>query len=726
MKIFLFLCISFFSFGQEALIKEFGSKVKTQSSTQVYLQISKGMYDPGEEIWFKAYVIDAQSFIPVMADTTLYVQLLKAGDKSVVMEDRILIHGGIAAGNFILSPSISSGEYILAAYTTHSFRNDSLPFKSFRNIYIRDTGKNSLSQSNKLGTGLKLNFFPEGGHLVANLSNSVAFKAVDSMGNPVTVSGVLYEGTDSLLAFSSEHLGMGKFDFVPKQHGTYTATVSGKEFDLPLIQEEGITMKLVTQSKSHTTFLLLKSANFSVGRVIVLGQSRGFIYAAYSGAFVNDSLVFRLPSNKFPYGISEITVISDKEVPLTERLVFMNHDQDLKFSVKLNADTVKIKEKVILDITASDSEGNPVVAHLGLSIYDSFYEHKYGNTNILSHNHLSEQINGEIVNPHYYFNRSNEDRRSALDLLLLTQGWRRYRWGLETIKDLKGISETLPNIQTGYLKVRKNMPKSMIVVDYDGKGDLTDPIVIDENGQFSLSQRNLTQGEVYLKLLSKEDNFSRHTINLDKPFLELSAIKSNKIFLENLYFEKESKPVPISKFYGSKLLEEVTIKGKGKDYKDRYMAKLDSMAKSNVNGDYVCSYGILNCQNHPYGSKPIEGQTYSVVNGNSRSTMVYRTVQYTDKDLMDKFGLYKLKGYQRYREFYQPDYETNPLEKNIADLRSTLIWNPEIITDEDGTARVEFFSSDITGKFKGVFEGIASSGNMGVTNFNFIIKEGSK
>ena len=46
----------------------------------------------------------------------------------------------------------------------------------------------------------------------------------------------------------------------------------------------------------------------------------------------------------------------------------------------------------------------------------------------MSHGYLSEQIRGDIFNPTYYFDERNADRLQALDLLLMTQGWRRYVW----------------------------------------------------------------------------------------------------------------------------------------------------------------------------------------------------------------------------------------------------------------------------------------------------------
>ena len=82
--------------------------------------------------------------------------------------------------------------------------------------------------------------------------------------------------------------------------------------------------------------------------------------------------------------------------------------------------------KVRLQVT--DAEGNPVRAELAVSIFDKAYLYLPGHENIMSHGYLSEQIRGDIFNPTYYFDERNADRIQALDLLLMTQGWRRYVW----------------------------------------------------------------------------------------------------------------------------------------------------------------------------------------------------------------------------------------------------------------------------------------------------------
>jgi len=72
-----------------------------------------------------------------------------------------------------------------------------------------------------------------------------------------------------------------------------------------------------------------------------------------------------------------------------------------------------------------------------------------------------------------------------------------------------------------------------------------------------------------------------------------------------------------------------------------------------------------------------------------------------------------VKGFYRGREFYAPKYEANLPTNPRPDLRSTIYWNPAVITDKDGNANFEFYSADTPGTYRVVVEGIDNKGDLG-------------
>ena len=66
-------------------------------------------------------------------------------------------------------------------------------------------------------------------------------------------------------------------------------------------------------------------------------------------------------------------------------------------------------------------------------------------------------------------------------------------------------------------------------------------------------------------------------------------------------------------------------------------------------------------------------------------------------------------GYSRPYSFYSPEYPEGPIFGDV-DYRRTLYWNPNVITDEDGKAQVEFYNNSITKRFSIEAAGITSAG----------------
>ena len=77
-----------------------------------------------------------------------------------------------------------------------------------------------------------------------------------------------------------------------------------------------------------------------------------------------------------------------------------------------------------------------------------------------------------------------------------------------------------------------------------------------------------------------------------------------------------------------------------------------------------------------------------------------------------------VKGYTKPVQFYSQEYPDGPIEGNM-DQRRTLYWNPNVITDEDGHALVEFYNNNFTRKFTINAAGITAAGIPYILNQNW-------
>ena len=137
----------------------------------------------------------------------------------------------------------------------------------------------------------------------------------------------------------------------------------------------------------------------------------------------------------------------------------------------------------------------------------------------------------------------------------------------------------------------------------------------------------------------------------------------------------------------------------------------------------MCLFNILNCKNHSTGRAPVDGEVLSIYKSGTYFKETYSRKSYSESELLEKFNLAMFKGYYGKKEFYQPKHEQNTTTKDpFPDTRNTLFWKPDVITDKNGEAIVEFFCSDLNTVFLGNIEGVGDRGLIGSTKFKFVVK----
>jgi len=78
-------------------------------------------------------------------------------------------------------------------------------------------------------------------------------------------------------------------------------------------------------------------------------------------------------------------------------------------------------------------------------------------------------------------------------------------------------------------------------------------------------------------------------------------------------------------------------------------------------------------------------------------------------------------GYSKVKQFYSPKYSVN--QNTITnDLRSTIYWNPTVITDKAGKISFDYFNADGKGAYKVIVEGLDNNGNLGRAVYRYTVK----
>lgn len=724
----------------DRLAEQLQSLSKDNASDLVYLQTSKGFYETEEDLWFKGYVLDAQYFTPSARNKVLFVQLIEDKTDKAVWENKYEIENGFVNGHLFLQDSLTEGTYTLAAYSSASFTRNTKEFYTLKKIEILKTINHKIivNPVSKDST-LQFTTFPEGGNLVSGILGTLGFKAVNSEGLPVNISGTLYENDKPLLNFKSSHAGMGSFIFTPdankKYHIQLTEPASKEQFPLAQIYQSGKVLQLLRNNNEALTFKISQSAALNPETVYLRLQVRGQVYSIASGLLKKELLV-KIPLKDVPQGIAEVTLFGASTEPLAERLVYVNQEQKLYIKTEFDKKDFNSREKANLKIKVTDENGQPIVAHLGLSVYDKLYQNAQDSKNIQSHYFLSTQLKGNVYNPAYYFDEKNKDRQQALNLLLLTQGWRSYVWEESNLKELAQnpkpvISDDLkgkvvlvnPNQTTTTVSGQKG-----IKIFTGDERKANNFIMTDLMGFFSITPDYLKKGEkgyIYLQLMTPSKPKYRMDFK-DFSFEEINKERKIKTIIYPLRGQQEATLEVAAPFMERKAinkLKEVLITTKKKIFRDKYIGKLDSLA--NVN--YVCLYNVLNCPNHighTDNRKPIEGERYATrPNPNAGDWVIYHRRDLSESELLTMFDVAIVEGYYSKKVFYEPIYDEVTINDSSPDYRNTLFWKPDIITNEQGEATVSFFCSDINTVFLGNIEGVSGDGLLGAGNFEFKVRK---
>ncbi|MCO5238136.1 MAG: hypothetical protein M9933_17905 [Chitinophagaceae bacterium] len=721
--------------------------VQQNKKTSVYLQTSKDIYVSGEDLWFNAFVLDAQLFTPSSLDKTVYIKLQNDSD-STIWKEMYPIKNGISSGHVYLPLTLPDGNYLLKAYTAHSFSNSSYfyaiaPIRIVKELKSINIGQ-KINETNQTQNGkIQFNLFPEGGDLVTGLVNHVAFKAVNAQGNPMDIFGTLLKNGAPLVDFNTSHAGMGRFTFFLERNATYQIKLNNSDsvYALPNVSTAGILMHLTKNEQDTLVFKVLSNQVLDKKRIFLRLQVRGIVQAIAT-ATLTDSIEIRIPVKNSLQGIAEATIFDDSLRPLAERLVYLHPEQQLSIGVENVSQVYPVKGKVSIKVKTTGPTDQSLPSVISLRVFDQLFYDSSDVNDIVSHYLLSTQLRGSVYNPSYYFDTTKHNRIENLDILLTTQGWRRYTWNEEHLSNAKSSNNsTLSDSLSGSANAARNgkkekFPLTLMLFNYNRSN--TQISATDNTGRFYLTPENLSIApRIFIKYFSEND----YHVTVDDPFKAIVKAENNYkpqcVISRKMIDTDNSLLFDASNLlqYG-KVLETVTIVGKGRGYNDRYLGYLDSIAKYEGNTDYVGSCGWLNCPACNSGKKPVEGVTYSELIEPKRSQVsshpfsfktdemrkvVYHYPKYTEEELLKKFKMTVTKGYYNTREFYEPNYDIQKSDE--IDQRNTLLWKPQIFTDENGEATVTFFCSDITSRFVGFIEGVSENGLLGFQKIAFSVRK---
>ena len=478
---------------------------------KTYLHLDRPAYGTGETIWLSAYVVDALRHRPDTLSKVLHVDLLSP-ERRVVARRTLRLVGGRAAGDIELNDSLLAGTYLLRAYTAWQL-NAGPGYVYERRLQVWPASPDQTdAQSAAPGTKTTLKsavmpmgkvdvqFFPEGGALVAGLPATVGIKAQAASGRGATVSGQVLDeqGKPVVAVFSTPHAGMGRLSFTPAAGQRYHARVklpdgTSADYPLPAVQPTGYSLRVLDAGDSYTVEARYKGTPGAPvpGPAMLLTEVRGFLIGLIPRPITDDGapVTWKVSKARYPSGILHLTLFDGQSNVQAERLAFiLNGAPALKVVLTPDRAAYAPHDPVHVKVQVTDASGQPVATHLSVAVAEAGaagLDPEAGNvaTNLL----LTSDLAGYVENPGYYFQNTTPETTTALDNLLLTQGWRRYVWkqvlgptpppityaaeqNLTLAGQVTGMGQKgIPNSQLTFIQSKPNRSVLTATTDADGR-----------------------------------------------------------------------------------------------------------------------------------------------------------------------------------------------------------------------------------------------------------------
>ncbi len=440
---------------------------KQNRQEKLYLHTDKPIYSTNETVWFSVYLNEVITNQFNTTERVVYVELLSPHGETV-LKKVYNINAGRGAGQFVLTDTLSTGNYLLLGYTNW-MRNIGSDFYFKKSITIINKDKSNVlvgentpseavekeeirkvtsvaSKGKKSVPDFNLRFFPEGGYLVHGIPVKVAFEGNLKNGKtPVFEGEVMNDKGEVECAFKALWEGKGFFTMTPDQSKNYKVVVNKKDtFKLPKVQANGYQLAVSSSPKAKDIKLDIQyqSAKPSEAILILAMQDQKPMFAVADTIQKGHNYI-TIDKAKFNTGIVQFTLFDDQKIPQCERLYFVNHDDFTSIQIKPQNENPGYKEKVTLDITTLNAKGEPVPGSFSLAVTDAekILDQHYNPLDFVSYNIFGAHLPYYTGDASFAMQNTSEGALKT-ELVMLTNGWRRYEWK-EVLNDTLALPEYL-------------------------------------------------------------------------------------------------------------------------------------------------------------------------------------------------------------------------------------------------------------------------------------------
>ena len=522
----------------------------------------------------------------------------------------------------------------------------------------------------------------------------------------MAVSGLVYQDKNIIDTIKTNGYGMGKFTLTPVAGSNYYVRLYAVNkqdtlYKLPTALTQGPVITLQQAVVNDTLMVTIHDEQHK--KLYLIGHNYKQLLFAMPVIMAAPNKKLRIIIKKIPKGLTQLTVTDSLGRPFAERVFFAHYDQKTPLHIATTQDEYATRQKVNVRVRMDAGIGKADSGFVSVAcVQDNRIEIRKQN-DIESYVYLKCEL-GNIPLRETYLGNTDADKQ-YLENILLIKGWRRYTWvdvlnttPIDTIRKKEGLVFKGTVTKSGKpLKQPVEVAvigHSLTTVSTDNAGNfiLYDDAMVTDPGKkaaFSVNGHNTPDYRVHV--------VGPYPVVYEKLAKQLEPINYSKQEQENtLYMQLIDNENAIH-------LNEVKIKG----------GKNNSFYATEANTPLVRTIDRYSIRT-PFGKVYIpnrdnqlrDGGMVDTEWGKKEVTRETINIQLSGAHLGENINMYQFTGIYLAQEFYPADYSAGPSGPQYL---STLYWKHLLKITAGKYTEFSFDTSDITGRFKIVIQGVTGN-----------------
>lgn len=472
----------------------------------------------------------------------------------------------------------------------------SLRFKN-----VDESTVKKLINTNIFNKENSVQYFPEGGQIVGNEVNRIAFKTLNPKGLGIKAQiTIVTPNGETAATLETNELGMGSvssYFSTEEKFKIVTKFEDGTEQTMDMSDIPTSSISIALNNTNPDKFFV--QANISEDRInseeIYLAvQHLGTIFYMSKNKANKTNVLFTVPKENLPTGVLTVSLLNKDFLPISERPMFNYSASSLmQNEIKLDKQSYGLREKVNTEIEVGNPGDSLRYAAMSASVVNmkNYKDDVPNSVSILSSLYLNADIKGFIEKPSFYFNEDGTIKANDLDNLLLTQGWRKINLnkldsidastpkypaekGLTISGNINKVGRKtgIPNSKVQLISTNNFMDFIDTVTNSEGHFSF-DNLLFPDSVKFLISARN-QKGKNFVDII--EDKPVRPEINFDKsaPLIlnDINKLNEDQLLANKKFYDQLERKGIMDKVFQ---IEEVTVRAQRPKASER---------SSNLNG----------------------------------------------------------------------------------------------------------------------------------------------